>query len=86
MPEGQHDERFKRDLENSSELDYVRKMKYFYESQFDELSRKIGQETEFGVLITESSLTMIEGRLSEFEEKERELIKRYRRFAKELVF
>jgi hypothetical protein len=61
-------------------------MKFFYESQFDELNRKIGQETEFGVLITENSLTMIEERLSEFEEKERELIKRYKRFAEELVF
>lgn len=86
MPAEQNEQRFRRDLENSSELDYVRKMKFFYESQFDELSRKIGQETEFGVLITENSLTMIEERLSEFEEKERELIKRYKRFAEELVF
>ena len=38
MPEG-YETRFRRDVENSSELIYVRKMKNFYESTLEDLSK-----------------------------------------------
>ena len=47
MPRDDEDQRFKRNITTSSELDYVRKMKYFYEDQLNHLSRMIGEETEF---------------------------------------
>ena len=59
--------KFRRDVIKSSELEYVRKMKYFYEEQLNHLSRMVGEETEFGVLITDKSLNKIEERLSDFE-------------------
>ena len=73
--------KFRRDVIKSSELEYVRKMKYFYEDQLNHLSRMIGEETEFGVLITDRSLIKIEERLSDFEKKEKEIIDNYRKFA-----
>ena len=73
--------KFRRDVIKSSELEYVRKMKYFYEEQLNHLSRMIGQKTEFGVLITDNSLNKIEERLSDFEKKEKEIIDNYRKFA-----
>ena len=39
------EERFRRKVVNSSELEYVRKMKYFYEEQLNHLSRMVGQKT-----------------------------------------
>jgi len=47
----------------------------------DDLSRKIGEETEYGV---PGSLSMIEKRLSEFEEREKKLIENYRKFARKV--
>ena len=44
----------------------------------------VGQKTEFGVLITENSLNMIEERLSDFEKKEKEIIDNYRKFARKV--
>ena len=73
--------KFRRDVIKSSELEYVRKMKYFYEEQLNHLSRMVGEETEFGVLITDKSLNKIEERLSDFEKKEKEIIDNYRKFA-----
>ena len=78
------EERFRRKVVNSSELEYVRKMKYFYEEQLNHLSRMVGQKTEFGVLITENSLNMIEERLSDFEKKEKEIVDNYRKFARKV--
>ena len=75
---------FRRKVVNSSELEYVRKMKYFYEEQLNHLSRMVGQKTEFGVLITENSLNMIEERLSDFEKKEKEIVDNYRKFARKV--
>ena len=72
---------FRRKVVNSSELEYVRKMKYFYEEQLNHLSQMVGQKTEFGVFITENSLNMIEERLSDFEKKEKEIVDNYRKFA-----
>ena len=63
--------RFKRDVINSSRLEYVRRMKTFYELLFDDLSRQLGNETEYKVKVTEKMLETIEERLSEFEEKEK---------------
>ena len=68
MPGEGDREKFKRDVVEVSELNYVQKMIYFYSSMLDDLSRKIGEETEYGV---PGSLSMIEERLSEFEEREK---------------
>ena len=77
-------QKFRRDVVDGSELNYVKKMIQFYSSQLDELGKMIGQKTEFGVLITSSSLGMIEERLSEFEEKEKKLVDNYRKFARKV--
>ena len=74
MPNPGDEHKFKRDVINSSELEYVQKMKYYYESQLDELSREVGDETQHGVVVTDNVLRMIEERLSDFEEKERMII------------
>ena len=63
MPGEQNNERFKRDVTQGSRLQYLTRMKHFYESQFDELSKKIGEETEYGVLVTEQLLIKIEENL-----------------------
>ena len=73
--------RFRRDVVSGSELNYIKKMIYFYSSMLDDLSRKIGEETEYGV---PGSLSMIEKRLSEFEEREKKLIENYRKFARKV--
>ena len=78
MPE---EGRFRRDVVDGSELNYVRKMIYFYSSELDNLSRKLGQKTEHRVMITTDVLTKIEERLSEFEKKEKEILDNYRKFA-----
>ena len=80
MPEGD-EQKFRQSVVGGSELNYVQKMIHFYSSLLDDLSRKIGQETEYGV---PGSLTMIEKRLSEFEEKEKKLIDNYRKFARKV--
>tara|TARA_Y100000296_G_C4984430_1_gene162270 strand:+ start:127 stop:321 length:195 start_codon:yes stop_codon:yes gene_type:complete len=49
-------------------------MKTFYELLFDDLSRQLGNETEYKVKVTEKMLETIEERLSEFEEKERKIV------------
>ena len=77
-------QKFRRDVVDGSELNYVKKMIQFYSSQLDELSKMIGQKTEFGVLITSSSLGMIEERLSEFEEKEKRILDNYRKVARKV--
>jgi hypothetical protein len=81
MPGEGDREKFKRDVVEGSELNYVQKMIYFYSSMLDDLSRKIGEETEYGV---PGSLSMIEKRLSEFEEREKKLIENYRKFARKV--
>ena len=83
MQSGEEDQRFRRDVIEGSQLQYVRRMKYFYESQFSELSSMLGEETEFGVLITEKMLEKIEERLSDFEKKEKKLIDNYRKCIRE---
>ena len=80
MPAEGDEQKFRRDVVNGSELNYVQKMIHFYSSLLDALSRKIGEETEYGV---PGSLTMIEKRLSEFEEKEKKLIDNYRKCIRE---
>ena len=84
MPTEGDGQKFRRDIVNGSELNYVRKMVYFYSSMLDDLSRKIGEETEHGVLIKADSLNMIEKRLTEFEDKEKKLVDSYRKFARKV--
>ena len=83
MPEERDEGRFKRDVINGSQLQYVTRMKYFYESQFSELSGKLGEETEFSVVVTAKLLEKIEERLSEFERKEKKIIDNYRKCVRE---
>ena len=84
MPEG-YQTRFRRDVENSSELIYVRKMKNFYESTLEDLSKMIGKETEFNVTVTIKLLAKIEERLSEFEKKEKKIKEKYKRFSEAIL-
>ena len=83
MPEPGNNERFKQDVIEGSRLQYLSRMKHFYESQLSELSKKCGEETEYNVTITDKVLEKIEERLSEFEEKEKELIDNYRKCVRE---
>ena len=84
MPEG-YETRFRRDVENSSELISVRKMKNFYESTLEDLSKMIGKETEFNVTVTIKLLAKIEERLSEFEKKEKKIKEKYKRFSEAIL-
>ena len=84
MPEG-YETRFRREVENSSELIYVRKMKNFYESTLEDLSKMIGKETEFNVTVTIKLLAKIEERLSEFEKKEKKIKEKYKRFSEAIL-
>ena len=84
MPTEGDEQKFRRNIVNGSELNYVQKMTHFYSSLLDDLSRRMGEETEYGVLIKPGSLIMIEKRLSEFEEKEKKLIDNYRKFARKV--
>ena len=77
--------RFKRDVINSSRLEYVRRMKTFYEGLFNDLTTKIGQETEEKVVVTENVLHKIEERLSEFEKEEKEIVNNCRRLIGEVA-
>lgn len=71
--------RFRRDVVNGSQLNYATKMIFFYSSMLDDLSRKIGEETEYGVIVTEHLLETIEERLSYFENMEKEIVALYRK-------
>ena len=84
MPEG-YEAKYRREVENSSELMYVRKMKSFYESTLQDLSKIVGKKTEFDVTVTIDMLAKIEERLSDFEEKEKKIIKKYRRFSEAVL-
>ena len=84
MPEG-YQVKYRREVENSSELLYVRKMKSFYESTLQDLGRMLGKKTEFNVVITMDVLSKIEERLSDFEQKEKEIMKKYRRFSEAVL-
>ena len=84
MPEGYQD-KFRRKVENSSELMYVRKMKTFYESTLQDLSKMIGETTEFNVVVTMKLLSKIEERLSDFEEKEKKIMQKYRNFSEVIL-
>ena len=59
-------------------------MIHFYSSELDDLSRKIGDETEHGVVVTVDMLERIEERLSDFEKKEKEIVDNYRKFARKV--
>ena len=83
MPGTDEEGRFKRDALEGALLKYVRKMKHFYESQLDELSQMVGEKTEHRVTVTRELLEKIEERLSEFEEKEKDLIDNYRKCVRE---
>ena len=84
MPGRDREQRFRRGVVEGSRLQYVRQMKYFYESQLNELSKLVGEETEHGVVVTDEILQRIEERLSEFEKKEKEIIDNYRKFARQI--
>ena len=84
MPTEENGQKFKRDVINGSELNYVKKMIHFYGSELDELSRKLGEETEHNVVVTADVLERIEERLSDFEKKEKKLIDNYRKFARKV--
>ena len=84
MPEG-YQAKYRREVENSSELMYVRKMKSFYEATLQDLGKMLGEETEFNVTITTAVLAKIEERLSDFERKEKEIMKKYRNFSEAIL-
>ena len=83
MPAEGDEQKFKRNVVDGSELNYVQKMIHFYSSELDDLSRKIGDETEHGVVVTVDMLERIEERLSDFEKKEKKLIDNYRKCIRE---
>ena len=83
MPEERDGDRFKRDVTSGSQLQYVTRMKHFYESQFNELSKMMGEETEYRVVVTEKMLEKVEERLSEFEKREKKIIDNYRKCVRE---
>ena len=83
MPRRDYEQEFWRELVNSSELHYVRKMRQFYDRTLQDLWRMLGKKTEFNVTVTTRVLEKIEERLSEFEEKEKDLIDNYRKCVRE---
>tara|TARA_R100001129_G_scaffold176506_1_gene150546 strand:- start:795 stop:995 length:201 start_codon:yes stop_codon:yes gene_type:complete len=64
---------------------YIRKMKTFYESTLQDLSKMIGETTEFNVVVTMKLLSKIEERLSDFEEKEKKIMQKYRNFSEVIL-
>jgi hypothetical protein len=84
MPEG-YQAKYRREVENSSELLYVRKMKSFYESTLQDLGKMLGKKTEFNVVVTMDVLSKVEERLSDFERKEKEIMKKYRNFSEAIL-
>ena len=84
MPERDYEQEFRRELVNSSELLYVRKMRQFYDRTLQDLGRMLGEKTEFNVIVTTRVLEKIEERLSDFEKKEKEIIANYRKFARKV--
>ena len=82
MPASTDRHKFKRDVINASELEYVRKMKFYYESQLHSLSRVVGEKTEHKVVVTDNVLKMLESRLSDFEQKEKKIIENYGEFVR----
>ena len=84
MPERDYEQEFRRELVNSSELLYVRKMKQFYDKTLQDLIKMIGEVTEFKVKVTPILLARVEERLSEFEKKEKKIIANYRKFARKV--
>ena len=84
MPERDYEQEFRRDLVNSSELLYVKRMKQFYDKTLQDLGRIVGEETEFNVTVTDTLLEKVEERLSEFEKKEKQIIANYRKFARKV--
>ena len=84
MPEERAEQKFRRDAVEGSRLQYFRRMIHFYEYQLDELSCMIGEKTEYNVTVTNEMLEKIEERLSDFEEKEKELIDNYRKLARKV--
>lgn len=75
--------RFRRDVVSGSELNYIKKMIYFYSSTLEDLSKQMGGVTEFKVTITKELLAKIEERLSEFESREKQIVKNYRKCIKQ---
>ena len=71
--------RFRRDVVSGSELNYIKKMIYFYSSTLEDLSKQVCGVTEFKVTITKELLAKIEERLSEFENREKQIVKNYRK-------
>ena len=84
MPEG-YQAKYRREVENSSELLYVRKMKSFYESTLQDLGKMLGKKTEFNVVVTMDVLSKVEERLYDFERKEKEIMKKYRNFSEAIL-
>ena len=84
MPERDYEQEFRRELVNSSELLYVRKMRQFYDRTLQDLGRMLGEKTEFNVIVTTRVLEKIEERLSDFEKKEKKIIDNYRKFARKV--
>ena len=84
MPERDYEQEFRRELVNSSELLYVKRMKQFYDKTLQDLGRIVGEETEFNVTVTDTLLEKVEERLSEFEKKEKQIIANYRKFARKV--
>jgi|TARA_Y100000593_G_scaffold44898_1_gene85520 hypothetical protein len=60
-------------------------MKTFYESTLQDLSKMIGETTEFNVVVTMKLLSKIEERLSDFEEKEKKIMQKYRNFSEVIL-
>ena len=84
MPGRDYEQEFRRELVNSSELVYVKKMKQFYDKTLQDLGKMIGEKTEFNVTVTDTLLQKVEERLSDFEKKEKKIIANYRKFARKV--
>ena len=84
MPGRDYEQEFRRELVNSSELVYFKKMKQFYDKTLQDLGKMIGEKTEFNVTVTDTLLQKVEERLSDFEKKEKKIIANYRKFARKV--
>tara|TARA_R110002012_G_scaffold56672_2_gene145584 strand:+ start:1057 stop:1242 length:186 start_codon:yes stop_codon:yes gene_type:complete len=60
-------------------------MRSFYESTLQDLGKMLGKKTEFNVIVTMDVLSKVEERLSDFEQKEKEIMKKYRNFSEAIL-
>ena len=81
MPGESNENRFKRTIINSTNLEYVQKMIRFYEEMLNDYAEREGEETENKTVITKTMLLKIEERLSDFEAIEDNIIKAFKDYS-----